>query len=219
MKRCLIIFAKEPKKGKVKTRLLSVLGKEQCVNLYKAFLKDTIYMAKRVNCEEKVIAYQSNSYPSYLRKISGGFKFYRQKGKDIGKRMYDAFKFAECHRFSKTVIIGSDSPTLKPDFIEAAFRLLDTNDIVLGPAIDGGYYLIGLKNPYPGLFKDVEWSSDKVLEVTLKNAGKKGKKVMLLKKWYDVDDRESLLYLKKKLIKDKNTARWTRKIVVDLPHN
>lgn len=216
MKECLIIFAKEPKKGKVKTRLLGYLSEIQCVNLYKAFLRDTLDLAREIACKHKILAYDSHGEsPSYLKKIAPRHTFYKQKGACLGERMHNAFRFAKDAGASKMVIIGSDSPSLPASSINKAFGLLDHVDLVLGPSLDGGYYLIGLKSPCAGLFKGIAWSSPTVLKDTIKNIHKLKKSIALLDKRYDIDDARALFRLKKDLskIKNKGIAEWTRKFM------
>lgn len=211
----LIVFAREPRKDMVKTRLRKHLSPGQCLGLYKAFLKDTLNLAKSIACDERVLAYESSGKPSYLKKIARGFRFYKQEGKDLGEKMYNAFKFARKNKADRTVIIGSDSPTLPAGFIEAAFRELDRSDIILGPSCDGGVYLIGLKRPCRGLFKDVTWGSGEVLAESIGNARNLKKKTALLERWYDIDDSVSLNRLKRDLKEEKNgsIAVWTRRFL------
>lgn len=193
MKRCLIIFAKEPKRGRVKTRLRKVLTESRCLNLYKAFLKDTVRLARKLKCELNILAYDSeNKNPSQLKKIAAEYTFYEQRGDSLGRRMHNAFRFASSKSSKKTVIIGSDSPTLPLDYIKNAFSQLGKNDVVLGPSHDGGYYLIGLKKPCYGIFKGIKWSSCQVIKDTLINIKSQGKSVALLNKWYDIDEPEDL---------------------------
>jgi len=207
MKDCLIIFAKEPKAGKVKTRLQGYLSQEMCVKLYKAFLKDTVEIARRVNCKYKIIAYESNgNAPNYLKTIAAPFQFYEQKGENLGRRMYNAFKFALRKGSQRTVIIGSDSPTMPVAYIKDAFDWLKTADIVLGPSLDGGYYLIGLRKPRLSLFKNIRWSSKTALADTLKNVQRLKKAVSLLPHWYDVDEPSALAILKRDLKKKENSC-------------
>jgi len=218
MRRCLIVFAREPQKGKVKTRLRTCLSEPQCLDLYRAFLKDTISLTKNIQCESRILAYESNSKnPNYLRKIARNFKLYRQRGRDLGRRMYEAYKFAKSKKASKVVIIGSDSPTLPPSYIREAFKRLDRNDVVIGPSHDGGYYLIGLKEPCFGIFKDIKWSSNKVLKDTVKKAKDLKKRVAMLKRWYDVDGPVALNYLRRDLKKKKDIkiAKWTKRYLIN----
>ena len=216
MNHCLIIFAKEPQKGKVKTRLQSFLSQSQCLDLYKAFLKDTIDLAKKVKCQKRILAYASRKNPQYLRSIAKSFELYRQNGRNLGDKMHNAFKFANKNKADKTVIIGSDSPNLPIGLIKDAFTNLNKSDLVLGPSIDGGYYLIGLKKPLRKLFRDVKWSSENVLDKTIKNARDANKKVALLKVWYDIDDKESLVHLINDIKQTKsNFAKHTKKILTN----
>lgn len=211
--KCLIIFAKEPQKGKVKTHLLDCLTKNNCLKLYKAFLRDTLAVARRVSCEKRIIAYEVSAEPVYLKKIGKDFSFFRQQGSNLGERMHNAFKLAEEEGGSKIVVIGSDSPTILSEFIEESFNLLNDSDIVLGPAKNRGLYLIGLRKPLRDLFKNISWDSANIVTRILDNAASLGKKVNKLKEWYDVDDKESLLYLNNSLKhnKDIKVARWTKK--------
>lgn len=209
----LIVFAKEPVKGKVKTRLQGYLSQGSCVNLYKAFLRDTLDLTKKIACEHKIIAYDSNGKsPRYLKKIAPRHTFYKQEGGSLGERIYNAFRFAKDAGASKMVVIGSDAPTLPASSIKKAFGLLGRADVVLGPSLDGGYYLIGLQSPCAGLFKGIAWSSPTVFRDTIKNAQKLKKRVALLDKRYDIDDARALFRLKKDLskIKNRSVARWTR---------
>lgn len=213
MKRCLIVFAKEPKKDKVKTRLKVCLSVSKRINLYKAFLKDTITIARKADCEEKIIAYEINGKtPRYLRRIAPGFSFYEQKGINLGVKMHNAFKFAAGKGASEMIIIGSDAPTLPLRYLNDSFKRLKKAEIVLGPSRDGGYYLIGLKKPCVGLFKDIRWSSRTVFADTLKNVKRLKKTLSLLPYWYDVDEPSALAKLKLDLKKKENSglAKWTK---------
>lgn len=214
MKNCLIIFAKEPKEGKVKTRLHGYLSQAQCANLYKAFLRDTLELVNKVSCEYKILAYEScGKTPRYLKKIASCCIFYKQEGDGLGERMYNACKFAKKAGASKIVIIGSDSPDLPPPIVKRAFGLLKSADVVLGPSLDGGYYLIGLKSPCAGLFKRIAWSSSTVLQNTIKNAKKLKKRLEFLEKRYDIDNVNALFHLRRDIyqLENKAVAGWTRK--------
>lgn len=215
MKRCLIVFAKEPEKGRVKTRLADCLSGAERLNLYKAFLKDTVRLARKIRCETRILAYASNKNPVYLKKVAANFVFYKQRGKGLGMRIHNAFKFASKNNADtqKTVLIGSDSPLLPANYIKKAFQELERKDVVLGPADDGGYYLVGLKKPCLGLFKGIKWSSAQVLKSTIKNIKSREKSFSFLDRFYDVDICASLSRLRQDLRKQKNTAPWTRRFL------
>lgn len=212
MKRCLIIFAKEPAKGRVKTRLEGYLSSQDSLNLYKAFLRDTISLAKKIKCEVRILAYASNKNPDYLKKLAPNFIFYKQRGRGLGRRMHNAFKFAAGKGASKVVIIGSDAPTLPLRYLNDSFKRLNKSEIVVGPSRDGGYYLIGLKKSYVGLFRDVRWSSKTAFADTLKNIKRLKKTLSLLPYWYDVDEPRALAKLKRDLKRKENSglAKWTK---------
>lgn len=218
MKRFLIVFAKEPEKGRVKTRLGKCFPNAQLLNLYKAFLKDTLDTAEKVDCEEKILAYSASGEPRYLKSISRNFKFYAQRGRNLGKRMHNAFMYTKDKGAKKAVIIGSDSPDLSAGIINNAFQRLDKYDFVLGPSYDGGYYLIGLKKPEPCIFEGIRWSTPDVFEDTVKKARKMNKKIFVLKKWYDIDNLKSLgrLVCELKRNRRKDTAKWTKRFLYGL---
>lgn len=198
MKRYLIIFAKEPEKGRVKTRLAGHLSQVERLKLYKQFLKNTLSLVRDIKHCRRIIAYDSDGKtPSFLKKIAPDFEFYRQKGKNLGERIFDAFKAFSAAN-TETVIIGSDSPGLPGGYINRAFKELNKKDLVLGPAYDGGYYLIGLKKPYRGVFEGIEWSLSSVFDKTLKKAKKLKLKIAVLDFWYDIDTPQDLQYLKKR---------------------
>lgn len=202
--------------GKVKTRLNPYLSEEQCLGLYKAFLKDTAQIVETIECDLKILAYDSTqTMPAYLKRIFSAYLFYKQKGENLGQRMQDACEFAKSKRAGKMVVIGSDAPTLPSSYIQEAFFHLEDNDVVLGPSVDGGYYLIGVKESSARLFENIGWSSNKVFYQTLRNIQNLGKKCSVLARWYDVDDYQGLCYLQTWLqqAQDKAVAKWTRKFL------
>ncbi|MFQ3573763.1 MAG: TIGR04282 family arsenosugar biosynthesis glycosyltransferase, partial [Thermodesulfovibrionales bacterium] len=112
----------------------------------------------------------------------------QQQGDDLGERLVNGFERLFNEGFKRVCIIGSDSPTLPTKYIYNAFKMLDMVDLVIGPTIDGGYYLIGLNNPIPQLFKDISWGSDKVFHQTMQIAHALRLTYHILPKWYDIDD-------------------------------
>ena len=193
-KSALIIFAREPRDGKVKTRLARDLPVRAVTRLYKAFIRDVIHAALQVPCTERFIFYDAAGGASipFLRKAAMGFRLKKQAGKDLGERMLKAFE--HCHKkgFNRVAIIGSDCVTLTAKDIEIAFRELRSHDCVLGPAKDGGYYLIAMCLPCRGIFQDVAWGTSLVLAQTLDNARALGKKVYLLHRRDDIDKIDDL---------------------------
>lgn len=189
----LIVFAREPKDGKVKTRLLTHLSPPRVTSLYKGFLETVFEVALKVPDVTPMIYYAgTGSAIPFLRKYENRFTLRRQTGSDLGARMHNAFSHAARQRYQKTVIIGTDCLTLSPTDIQKAFLKLNTHDCVLGPSKDGGYYLIGLKHPDQSLFSGIHWSTDQVLEETLKWLRRKKKKGYLLSQKEDIDTFRSL---------------------------
>ena len=212
-KTALIIFAREPKDGKVKTRLCKDLPIPTVTRLYKAFVKDVLHIALSVKCDKRFIYYVGNgdSIP-FLRQLSQKFILKRQMGKDLGERMHRAFVYCQKNSFDKIIIIGTDCVTLTKQDIEKAFKKLETHDCVLGPSEDGGYYLIALKLPHFHLFQGVDWSTSLVLDQTLQKARKLNKKAFLLGKREDID---TVIHLKKlsESMKNRSFAHHTQRFL------
>lgn len=202
---CLVIFAKAPRLGTVKTRLQTTLPAGRVRKLYIAFVRDTLEMGRRVRKVDcRVIAFTPHDGEGLLRKAIGqdanGFEFVPQEGRDLGERLRNAFAHSFQQGARRTVIIGSDSPSLPARLVEEAFAALAQNDLVLGPSTDGGYYLIGFRLQGSGftvrILDGIEWSTERVLEQTVAAARKAKLKTHLLTPWYDVDDAVTLRFLK-----------------------
>lgn len=199
----LIIFVKYPTPGQVKTRLGKIIGGREAAELYRIFVRETFALVKQIsNCKIYVAFTPSQREESFDGIIPKGFARFPQEGSDLGERMLNAFR----HALAKTqpvVILGSDSPTLPQNYVEQAFDRLTDSDLVLGPAEDGGYYLIGMKELHRNLFDNIVWSSDAVFRTTLHHAEELRLKVHLLPVWYDVDDLNTL----RKAIADDRTGK------------
>lgn len=186
-KEVLIIFIRNPEIGKVKTRLAKTIGNTAALQLYKLLLQHTFEVTKPINCDK--IVYYSEAIAkddiwdaSYQKKI--------QQGNDLGQRMHHAFEAAFKAGYKKAVIIGSDIFDLTPAHIKEAFTMLNTNNVVLGPAEDGGYYLLGMKTLHSQIFKEKTWGTATVLAETLKDL--KGIKTHFLEILNDIDTYEDL---------------------------
>lgn len=177
MDNILVIFARKPELGKVKSRLAKSLGDENTLRIYKKLLKKTLDTAHKTTAILKTYwSSQKNTQIEYL-----------QKGTDLGERMFNALCI-EISSSSYVCLLGTDTPQLTSDTIEEAFRLLDKNDIVFGPSLDGGYYLVALKNNVPEkLFLNKSWSHAHVLKEALVTCQTLQLKVALLPKLMDID--------------------------------
>ena len=194
----LIIFAKAPVKGKVKTRLQKNLSQTEALKLYKGFLFQTVCMAKKIkNCKKTIACYPDKNHP-YFKTLAKrfGFQLTKQNGRDLGERMKNAITDFLNDDYKKVVIIGCDSPTLPKEYIEKAFNVLNKKSLVIGPSCDGGYYLIGVRGAAPPIFNKIKWGTKDVLKETLKRIPKEMlPSFHLLPFWYDIDTNDDLEFL------------------------
>lgn len=203
MKRAIIIMAKAPVAGWVKTRLEPFLSPAECAELAAAFLRDSFAKAKTV-CENTILAYSPVAQRAVLEIILRTETTYvEQTGADLGERMSNAFEFAFAGNSDAVIVIGTDSPTVPAEYLERAFEFLeDESDVVLGATTDGGFYLIGLRKNYPELFENVRWSSAQVFEQTMKNAERLKLRAAQIPAWFDVDVPPDLARLRKETSSD-----------------
>jgi rSAM/selenodomain-associated transferase 1 len=186
-----IMLAKEPAPGRAKSRLAADVGQTRAARLCDAFVRDTLeFAAHRSRCLY-VAASPAASLP-YFRALTSDARCFAQSDGDLGARLLSALQTALRDGAQRPVLIGSDSPTLPSHLLSVAHRALRSHDVVLGPAEDGGYYLIGMNLPHRELFGGIDWSTDRVLAQTLDRARAAGLDVFLLPHWYDVDDGRDL---------------------------
>lgn len=180
---------KAPVKGDVKTRIASGLGQEFALDLYKNFVLDILQTLERLPYPFRICFYPPDSRHATECWIGSRYRYYRQEGFDLGEKMEKAFLQAFSEGLHRAVLIGSDVPDLKGELIDQAFGSLETNDIVLGPAADGGYYLIGFNagSFLPAAFRGISWSSGSVLRETLSVLRQASRRIHLLPQWHDVD--------------------------------
>jgi len=190
MKNQLIIFAKNPVLGKVKTRLASTIGDKKALEVYKELLDHTCSIASKVDVEKKV--YYSDFINNDDLWNNANFEQELQHGNDLGKRMSNAFKETFKSFNGKVVVIGTDCKELSTEIIDQAFSGLEYADIVIGPALDGGYYLIGMKSLEEKIFENIDWSTSAVLEQTIDKIDTKRLSFLLLKTLSDIDNEHDL---------------------------
>ena len=187
-KTALIVFAREPRLGRVKTRLARDLGAELALELYQGLVEDVLAVAGRTAAAGRFI-YAADLEPagSFFARWQAGFAVVAQTGADLGARMDAAFREVVGAGFDRVILIGSDCPDLTPAILADAAQRLTDHDLVLGPAADGGYYLIGLNRPRPALFAGVDWGTDRVLAQTAARAKALGLRTSLLAERQDID--------------------------------
>lgn len=191
--RRLLQFAREPRPGTVKTRMLPALTAAQACALHVALLEHTAHRLALVKrCARELWVEGDPGHPLFRRLcVRGAPALHRQRGADLGERMHHALEEA-LRRGRCAVLVGSDCPALDARYVEAAFTALAGADVVLGPALDGGYVLVGLRRPAPFLFEDVPWGTDAVLATTLRRAASRGCEPVLLPALQDIDGPEDL---------------------------
>ena len=190
----LIIFAKSPEAPNVKTRLATVLTRKERGQLQEAFILDTLSLSASLQVKRAMACTPDIVSPFFNRyKDKEELLLVKQKGRSFSERMKNVFQWGFSLGFKKVVLIGSDSPTLPTAFIQEAFDHLNTAPVVLGPATDGGYYLIGATPPLPqNLFHRIKWGTQTVLIETMKRL----RYFHLLPFWYDLDRPVDLEFLK-----------------------
>lgn len=188
MSPCLLVFAKNPVQGRVKTRLAAAIGPEQALAIYEQLLWRTREVLLPLTGVEVVICHGDTLMPELAFWQDTDWRHLEQvPAPDLGDRMLAAFRTAFGRCAGPVCIIGTDCPWLQTDLLGEAFDALHTHDIVIGPAADGGYYLLGMRRLWPSLFADKAWSTDSVCQATLADAQRMGLTVHLLPVLDDVD--------------------------------
>ncbi len=186
----LIIFVKNPVEGKVKTRLAATIGNKNALIIYQALLNHTKDLVLKIDAKRYLFYDQkievNDSWKSEL------FIKKEQSDGDLGLRMMNAFSEVIDNEITKTIIIGSDCIELNSEIVEYAFQCLDSNDVVIGPAEDGGYYLLGMKSLHKNLFIDKSWSTEFLLKETIHTVEKEKLSFKLLPTLSDVDSENNL---------------------------
>ncbi|WP_282069156.1 TIGR04282 family arsenosugar biosynthesis glycosyltransferase [Olleya namhaensis] len=187
-KNLIITFTRNPELGKVKTRLAKTIGEASALAIYIKLLEHTESVLRNIDSDKAV--YYSVKIRENDLWDSNIYQKHQQFGDDLGIRMQNAFKAGFDAGYSKIVIVGSDLHDLQPKHITQAFDALDTSDVTIGPAEDGGYYLLGMKTLYKDVFENKNWGTESVFDDTIKNL--KNESVFLLEQLNDVDTYEDI---------------------------
>ncbi len=209
----LVIMARYPAAGKTKTRLARSIGDDCVVELYRAFLTDlarrfagqicTLHWAY-TPADVDYRAFVTTLAPEYAQHMH----CFPQQGDDLGERLLHVFRWTQQHGFSRTIVIGSDSPQISRTLVEQARAELDEAEVVLGPADDGGYYLIAMREPHD-VFTGIPMSTAVVGRMTIEKAQQQGLRVRQLAPLFDVDELPDLLRLARLLAEDSTLAPVT----------
>lgn len=179
----LMIFAKAPETGRAKTRLIPALGAEGAARMHGCFTRDVV--ERHTKPGRGLTLWRAGRLDHPIWAELGGSQEDQRDG-DLGARMHAAFE-RSFETADRVVVLGTDSPSLPPAFVDQAFAALERVPVVLGPACDGGYYLLGLREAQAALFREIDWGTGSVLVQTLRQIEALGLCVELLPFWYDVD--------------------------------
>lgn len=203
-------MAKAPVAGTVKTRLEPLLSGKQCAALAECFLRDTVEKTKALN-KPLIIAYAPPEGRGFFDKFKNHeITVHEQYGDDLGEKIYSTFNSVFERGFDSVVMIGTDSPTFPPEFVEEAFDLFDSGaDAVLGKTLDGGFYLVGLlrKIVRKEIFENIEWSSPRTFLQTKENILRLKLNLKEIADWYDVDEPEDLKRLAGEFEQNESTRK------------
>jgi uncharacterized protein len=188
------MFVRSPQEGTVKTRLTAVLDEATVLGLYRCFGSDLLEMLRRTAFGLRICFYPADAGTKVADWLGRGYVYVAQEGRNLGERMENGFRAAFADGFRRTVLIGSDCPDLPAEIVEEAIGCLASNDAAIGPATDGGYYLIGFRagRLLKEAFAGVDWGTSTVFERTIDVLSKHGFSVHLLPQWPDIDTHEDL---------------------------
>lgn len=210
--RRVLLFGKVPRPGETKTRLAPALGEAGAARLYRAFLDDTVRLARASGADRVELwlagAGEGDGGPDGL---PGDLRLRRQSGEGLGERLRRAFGAVFREGAARAAVLGTDHPTLPPGRLDEAFDALDGADVVLGPTPDGGYYLLALRREaWPGaddLFRRIPWSTPDVAATTRERAREAELALAEIEAWYDVDEPADLERLRRDAAPGSATAR------------
>ena len=187
--RVILFFVKAPQRGRVKSRLASALGEDDALAAYRAFVQDMIDTLDAAGLRTLICVSPPEGLPAVSAWLGGQRTYKVQTGEDLGSRMEHAFRSAFRSGVKRAVLIGSDLPDLPAETFVRSIEALDRHDAVIGPAADGGYYLIGFRDDgfRPEVFRDIHWSTPAVFDETMAVFSRTGSRVHRLPQWRDVD--------------------------------
>ncbi|HEY2593779.1 MAG TPA: TIGR04282 family arsenosugar biosynthesis glycosyltransferase [Chloroflexota bacterium] len=216
MRRALIVIGKAPVAGSAKTRLAPPLSAEDAADLYRGFLLDTLDMASILGWEGTRVIHPRGDGPALANLLAHmRVELLEQRATGLGDALAFAFERAFADGYDTAILIGSDNPTLPARPAQDAWRALQAGaDLAIGPTLDGGYYLIGMREPHLGVFADIEWSTPRVYQQTLKRARQLDLRVQSVAEWYDVDEPADLERLSREVAEaPAQVARHTREVL------
>ena len=191
---CILLFVKYPENGNVKTRIATDLDETVVRELYMNFVQDSLALIETLRLPFFICFSPETAQDKMRAWLGEQYHFMPQKGNDLGERMKNSFLQTFTEGFNTVVLLGSDTPDLPVHFIKQAIQALRTNDVVLGPSVDGGYYLFGCKKDVfsPTFFQGIHWSASTVFQETITVLKHNKKTVHILPEWADIDTIEDI---------------------------
>lgn len=186
-KNAVIVFLKFPQEGEVKTRLTKDKSKKFAAEFYKVCVEHTITQLQDIQESAEIFLFTESNLTEIKEWLGTEFNINEQKGEDLGVKMKNAFEEVFNKGFEHVIIIGTDIPGITSAIIKTAFRHLESTETVIGPAQDGGFYLLGMNQLHEELFKETEWSTDEVLPTLLVKIKSLGCQFVMLPELIDID--------------------------------
>ena len=192
-----IVFTRFPVEGKVKTRLAKNVGNKFAVSFFRACAEHTfkeLLKVKEMGSDLFLFCSEENEIEQVKQWTGNNFNCYSQQGSDLGIKMYNAFSTVFKEGYKKVIIIGTDAPDVSMNLMQSAISVLDNYSVVIGPANDGGYFLLGFKSKLIDLFSGIEWSTDSVFDNTIEKLNNSKTNYFMLEELTDIDTLEDLQY-------------------------
>ena len=193
----IIVFTRFPIEGKVKTRLAKNMGNKFAVSFFRACAEHTfkeLLKVEEMGSDLFLFCSEENEIEQVMKWAGNNFKYNSQQGSDLGIKMYNAFSTVFKEGYKKVIIIGTDAPDVSMNLMQSAISVLDNYSVVIGPANDGGYYLLGFKSKLIDLFSGIEWSTDSVFDNTIEKLNHSKTNYFMLDRLTDIDTVEDLQY-------------------------
>jgi uncharacterized protein len=187
----IILFCRTPLLGGVKKRIAKRIGEQNALRIYRHLLNSTLKTLSGIPGPKSIFFYGEGG--DYFEEFENRFRLQKQQGRDLGERMYQALRSSEKEGYQRNVLVGADIPDLTAEDLIHALAELENNDLVLGPALDGGYYLVGGKKSRREIFEDIPWGTSQVYFKTLEKARKLKMRVGIGNKKSDIDTHEDIL--------------------------
>jgi rSAM/selenodomain-associated transferase 1 len=193
----IIVFTRFPVEGKVKTRLAKNMGNKFAVSFYKECAEHTfkeLLKVEELGSELFLFCSEEKEIEQVMEWAGSNFNYYSQQGSDLGIKMYNAFTTVFKKGYKKAIIVGTDTPDVSMNIVKNAISVLDKYSVVIGPANDGGYYLLGYKSKLMDLFSGIEWSTDTVFDNTIEKLNNSKMNYFVLDELTDIDTLKDLQY-------------------------